>query len=143
MNFDEIVDLIDNLPDCPFCKSEVVTETDWNESEQPEIKVSCSNEECPAGQIWVSVKHWSTRPLEDALQKKLELALAHDVQSYPTADAYEKVCVALEKNRKKLDIALRTLKIYRDMVDIEGNNYYSLPQKYSATTALREIENIK
>jgi hypothetical protein len=75
MDFDKIVDLIDNLPYCPFCNTEPVTETNWDENEQPEIMVSCSNEECPAGQNWVSVEKWSTRPPEDTIRKQLEIAV--------------------------------------------------------------------
>jgi hypothetical protein len=75
MDFDKIVDLINNLPYCPFCNTEPVTKTNWDENERPKIMVSCSDEECPAGQIWVPVEKWSTRPLEDALQKKLDIAI--------------------------------------------------------------------
>lgn len=48
----------------------------------------------------------------DELKEKLEkaererdLAIAHDTQPYPTADAYEKVCAALETHKRRADSA--------------------------------------
>lgn len=37
------------------------------------------------------------------LEEERDLAIAHDRQPYPTADAYEKVCVALTKHKALLD----------------------------------------
>lgn len=40
-----------------------------------------------------------------ALLDELHLAVAHDRQPYPTADAYERACAALEKHRARADAA--------------------------------------
>jgi hypothetical protein len=39
----------------------------------------------------------------EELRRERDLALAHDTQPYPTADAYEKVCAALEKAKYERD----------------------------------------
>jgi hypothetical protein len=41
----------------------------------------------------------------DRLREELDLAIAHDRQPYPTADAYEAACRALEKHRERADKA--------------------------------------
>jgi len=38
----------------------------------------------------------------DALRRKRDLAIAHDRQPYPTAEAYENVCAALDKVKREL-----------------------------------------
>jgi hypothetical protein len=38
-----------------------------------------------------------------AVEKERDLAIAHDRQPYPTADAYDAACAALEKHRKRAD----------------------------------------
>lgn len=40
------------------------------------------------------------------LKQERDLAVAHDRQPYPTADAYEKVCAANEKKRKHINAGL-------------------------------------
>lgn len=41
----------------------------------------------------------------DALRRERDLAVAHDRQPYPTAWAYEQACKALEKHRKRAEVA--------------------------------------
>ncbi len=77
----------------------------------------------------------------DILAKKLKLALAHDTQPYPTADAYEKACAALENTKKKLGIAIKVLEDLQNWEDISDN-----PIAYIAeitTHALAEIALIE
>lgn len=47
-------------------------------------------------------------------KKERDLAIAHDRQAYPTADAYERVCATLEKTKKQLAEARAALQRYVD-----------------------------
>ena len=43
----------------------------------------------------------------ERLKRERDLAVVHDKQPYPTAEAYEKVCAALHKTKDDRDAALR------------------------------------
>jgi hypothetical protein len=64
------------LRPCPFCGFEAVT-TNYN----PDV-VACTNPGCPneihdeVGLPKITIDEWNTRPLEDALRKQLDVAVA-------------------------------------------------------------------
>lgn len=51
------------------------------------------------------------------LTEERDLAVAHDRQPYPTADAYEAACRALEKHRTRADAAEAERDSWRDVVE--------------------------
>jgi hypothetical protein len=53
------------------------------------------------------------------LTRERDLAVAHDQQPYPTADAYEAACRALEKHRQRADVAEAEVKRLRALVGEE------------------------
>jgi hypothetical protein len=102
----------EKIKNCSCCGSEaMITPEDDIANFGTDKWYSCSNDKCIFHGINLFFEDWQSRPIEDSLQKKLELALAHDTQSYPTVDAYEKVCKTLEKAKKKLEIAMDMLEL--------------------------------
>jgi hypothetical protein len=70
----------EELRPCPFCGSKALTNTflDYEDIENLptnviddyEPEVTCENERCIYG-WWLSPKDWNTRPIEDALRKRI------------------------------------------------------------------------
>ncbi len=58
----------EELKPCPFCGHEFDTYV----MESGEIMGSCSNIMCIAYGLFCSVEEWNTRPIEDALQKRID-----------------------------------------------------------------------
>jgi hypothetical protein len=59
----------------------------------------------------------------EAAERERDLAIAHDLHPYPTAHAYEKVCVALETAKKRAEAAERRVGV------LEGSLHTAM-QKY-------------
>ena len=63
--------------------------------------------ECEGGDIVMLSDHAAALAAKDKeieeLKRERDLAIAHDLQPYPTADAYEKVCAAL--NAAKVEVS--------------------------------------
>jgi Domain of unknown function (DUF397) len=53
----------------------------------------------------------------DRLREERDLAAAHDRQPYPTAEAYERACAALEKHRQRADEAEAEVHRLRQRLD--------------------------
>jgi hypothetical protein len=73
MGAEALIRLFNNPPDCPFCGSRAASASAWIGDNIPAI--SCTNTKCAASNSWFSFSLWCTRPLEDALQKKLDKAI--------------------------------------------------------------------
>jgi len=58
------------------------------------------------------------RQRAEKAERERDLALAHDTQPYPTADAYEKVCAALEKQKRLLGEAEEAIR-FADLIFVE------------------------
>ena len=91
----------------------------------------------------------------DTLRQDLKLAIAHDTQPYPTADAYEKMCELLNKEKQenailyrdrdegfklwdehkwKLDVAIEALEWYADRSNYDYHTYSTGPNGTHAAT---------
>ena len=67
------------LKECPFCGSagEYSDESDSDFDDNPIEIVSCSNIECPAGELIMTIEEWNRRPLhldKPAVQEPVEKA---------------------------------------------------------------------
>jgi len=63
------------LKACPFCGEECISLEEYIFGEGQHIatdKYSCINDDCPATNGAYTLPQWQTRPLEDALQKRIE-----------------------------------------------------------------------
>lgn len=61
-----------------------------------------------AAAIWTLPRLDSIQAIANLIRER-ELAIAHDTQPYPTADAYERVCAAYEKLRLRVTQAIAIL----------------------------------
>ena len=79
-------------------QTEIIYTHDEVSSTDPEIR-------------WVKEQDYdSLRAQLAAAQRERDLAIAHDRQPYPTADAYEKVCAALAAAQRERDEAREKLR---------------------------------
>ena len=62
----------DQLKPCPFCGSEPITPAIPIGVIDDDIPVECSNYECDASLMTFNKSIWNTRPIEDALRKRVE-----------------------------------------------------------------------
>ena len=58
------------LKQCPFCGSEAQVNT-WTMHGITESRCFCSNSDCPNSVRTVGLDQWNTRPIEDALNKRI------------------------------------------------------------------------
>ena len=73
---------------CPFCGSEAVRVPGGEYD-----RCYCSNAKCPEFPGYMSLTDWNTRPIEDALRKQLEVALAELDYLEPRTDEYVKASI--------------------------------------------------
>ena len=93
------------LKACPFCGTPA-------EYIEPNDKwVMCPNDGCRIGLFDMTEKTWNTRPIEDALQAKIDsLQMRLDIQTELTGDL-------MEQNRKNLEAKDDLLKRMREAVE--------------------------
>ena len=60
----------DVLQPCPFCGGEAQVNT-WTMHGITESRCFCSNSDCPNSVRTVALEQWNTRPIEDALNKRI------------------------------------------------------------------------
>ena len=92
---------------CSYCKSVPQANT-WTLHGISETRYFCPNPECPHSVRTVTLEQWNTRPIEDALNKRiaeLEAAQRWIPVSERLPDAYEKV-IALAKDCMNVDWVL-------------------------------------
>ena len=58
------------LRPCPFCGSNAQVNT-WTTHGITESRCFCSNSDCPNSVRTVALEQWNTRPIEDALNKRI------------------------------------------------------------------------
>ena len=63
----------EELRPCPFCGSEARLPNNMDgtpvDYETPDCR--CVNSDCPIVEIWMPIETWNTRPIEDALNKRI------------------------------------------------------------------------
>lgn len=84
----------DRLKSCPFCGFNVFYVQD--RPDHPErILIRCLNADCPLHREYIfTLEQWQSRPLEDALRAKLEMArnvlmYLHDPSGYFQPEVYD------------------------------------------------------
>jgi len=129
------------LKPCPFCGS-TYTELECLDAD-PKWKyihcVSCgADANADLGESG-AVDKWNTRPIEDALQRKLDELQQQTIVYHQTK---------LNELQRKLDIAMEALKLYADDMSWDDTDFpwqqFTLNESgaYNAQVALAEIANI-
>ena len=83
------------LKPCPFCGGEagIPTNLDGTPVDYEITDCCCKNDDCPLADYWTPIKIWQTRPIEDALRKRiaeLEMKIRHNALWQASEDAEER-----------------------------------------------------
>jgi len=92
--------MAEELKLCPFCSSPIKVSLSTG-------RVSCSNPSCPLYNLRIDEKLWQFRPIEDALQAKLDIAREwyKNIKRELLDDYYsrEQICKIIDETLEKLN----------------------------------------
>ena len=111
---------------CPFCGGEARLPTDMygNPVDYETPDCICANDDCPIVEYWIPVENWNTRPIEDALNKRI---------------------AELEEKQRWIPVSERLPEIGKvvHVIDMNYIEYFTNTELVYETAVLVEIDDVK
>jgi hypothetical protein len=120
------------LKKCPFCGSEATNPMTKNSSKYAD----CSNQDCITNKIvYVTVDEWNTRPIEDALQARIDELEQYKSQAPAyidgIADFWKDKCAKQDARIATLESQLRWIPVEEGLPEPLPLRLYDVKQVYS------------